>query len=227
MEQTAQIIDITGDTEVTEIRTGTQKYVAPISIFHVVDTDSMRMADNIIKDINSRLKAIDDKLDPKKKIAYQAYKEWLSLIDELKAPLEEAKKYLQSEGKRYLTEQEKIRQAEENRLREIARKAEEERRIAEALQAEQEGNTEEADAIIQEEIYVPTPVVEKMVPKVDNRLFQKRWKGRGVNLQQAIKFINDNPSFNNLLMFNDPAINAMARSMKGRSPVPGIEFVEE
>jgi hypothetical protein len=224
---TARIIDISGEPEITEIKVETQKYLTPISIFHVVDSQSMTMADNTIKDINSRLKAIDDKLEPKKKVAYQAYKEWLSLIDELKKPYEDAKKYLQGEGKKYLEAEERKRREEEARLREEARKAEEERRLAEAEQAEKEGHSEEAEAILEEEIYVPPPVVEKTVPKVDNRLFQKRWKGRGVNIQQAIKFINDNPSFNNLLMFNEPAINALARSMKGKSPVPGIEFLEE
>lgn len=218
MEQSAKVIDITGEPEIVEIKVETQKYLAPISIFHVVDSDSMKMADNTVKDINSRLKAIDDKLEPKKKIAYQAYKEWLSLIDELKAPLEEAKKYLQSEGKRYLTEQEKIRLAEEARLREEARKAEEERKLAEAEQAEKEGNHEEAEAIIQEEIYVPAPVVERTVPKVDNRLFKKQWKWRVVDADKVPR---------QYMSINEVMINGIVRSMKGSTRIPGIEAYEE
>jgi hypothetical protein len=223
---TARIIDISGEPEITEIKVETQKYLAPISIFHVVDTESMSMADNTIKDINSRLKAIDEKLEPKKKVAYQAYKEWLSLIDELKAPLEQAKKYLQGEGKKYLEAEETKRREEEARLREEARKAEEERRISEAEQAEREGLIEEAEAILEEEIYVPPPIVEKTIPKVDNRLFQKRWKGKGTDLMAAIRFISVNHQYKNLLTFDQTAINNLARSMKGKSPVPGIEFIE-
>ena len=44
MEATAKIIDITGEPEVVEIRVETQKYLTPISIFHVVDSESMAMA---------------------------------------------------------------------------------------------------------------------------------------------------------------------------------------
>ncbi len=224
---TARIIDVTNEEpEVIEIRQETQKYLAPISIFHVVDSESMAMADTTIKDINSRLKAIDEKLEPRRDAAAKLHKSIVDLIKELKKPLEEAKKYLQGEGKRYLTEQEKIRQAEEARLREEARKAEEERRLAEALQAEAEGNKEEAQAIIEEEIYVPPPVVEKTVPKVDNRLFTKRWSGKGTDLMAAIRFISVNHQYKNLLTFDQTAINNLARSIKGKSPVPGIEFIE-
>lgn len=227
MAEAAKIIDITEDTEVNEIKVETARYVEPVRTFHVIDNGTMDMANNTIKDINGRLKAIDEKLEPKKKIAYQAYKEWVSLIDELKKPLEDAKKYLQGEGKKYLDEQERIRREEERRLAEEARKAEEERRLAEAEAAEKEGNHEEAEAIINEPVYIPPPVVQKTVPKVDNRLFAKRWKGRGVDKMKAIKFIALNPQYLNLLTFDDPAINGMARSIKGPSPVPGIEFFEE
>lgn len=227
MEQTARVIDITQEPEVTEIKVETARYVEPVRTFHVIDNGTMDMANNTIKDINGRLKAIDEKLEPKKKIAYQAYKEWVFLIDELKKPLEDAKKYLQGEGKKYLEEQERIRREEERRLAEIARKEEEERRLAEAEAAEKAGDHEEAEAIINEPVYVPPPIVEKTVPKVDNRLFAKRWKGRGVDKLKAVKFIALNPQYLNLLTFDDPAINSMARSIKGPSPVPGIEFFEE
>jgi hypothetical protein len=136
----------------------------------------------------------------------------------LKAPLEEAKKYLQSEGKRYLTEQEKIRREEEARLREIARKEEEDRRMKEAEQAEKEGNHEEAEAIIQEEIYVPAPVVERTVPKVDNRLFKKQWKWRVIDINKVpVQY----------KVINETMVNGIVRSMKGSTRIPGIEVYED
>jgi uncharacterized phage infection (PIP) family protein YhgE len=234
MQEPARVIDITQDVEVKEIKQEIASYVAPITSFKVVDNDTMTRANDTIKEINNRIKQIDQKFEPavtaaaeSKRKAEAARKALDNLITEIKQPLVDVKDYLSKDGKRYLTEQEEIRRAEERRLAEIARKEAEERQLAEAEAAEKEGNHEEAEAIIAEPVYVPAPVVEKSIPKVDNRLFTKRWKGRGVDKMKAVKFIALNPQYLNLLTFDDPAINSMARSMKGQSPVPGIEFFEE
>lgn len=233
MENTARVIEISATPNETELKQEIAVYTAPLVSFKVVDSISMSKANDTIKEINTRLKNIDVKFEKTveataetKRKAEAARKTLDTLIEEIKQPLVNVKTYLSGEGKRYLTEQEVIRKAEETRQREIARKAEEDRRIAEAEQAEREGNTAEAQAIIEEEIYVPAPVVEKTTPKVDNRLFAKRWTGEGKDIMLAIRYIAQNPQYKNLLTFDSSAINNMARSMKGPSPVPGIDFTE-
>lgn len=234
MNETARVIDITEDVEVKEIKQEIASYVAPITSFKVVDNDTMTRANDTIEEINNRIKQIDQKFEPavtaaaeSKRKAEAARKALDTLITGIKQPLVDVKDYLSKDGKRYLTEQEEIRWAEERRLAKIARKEAEERQLAEAEAAEKEGNHEEAEAIIAEPVYVPPPIVENAVPKVDKRLFAKRWKGRGVDKMKAVKFIATNPQYLNLLAFDETAINSMARSMKGQSPVDGIIFFEE
>lgn len=217
-----------------ELRQEVAVYVAPIRSFLVVDDVTMQKAGDTIKEINKRMKVVDEKFGPSllavdeaKRKAAAAKAILVDLIEEIKAPLVQVKDYLVKQGKDYNTLVIKRQEEERRRLAEIARKEEEDRRIAEAEALEKAGEHEEAQAVIEEPVYVPPPVVPKPEFKVDQRSFQKRWRGRGVNLAQTIKHIANHPEYQHLLMYNDVALNNMARSIRGQSPVPGIEFVEE
>jgi hypothetical protein len=147
---------------------------------------------------------------------------------EIKAPLEEADAYLTGQVKGYLRKLEEIRQAEEHRLREEARKQEEERRLAEALQAEQEGNKEEAQAILEEEVYIPPPVVKINAPKVDNRKYRTIPRAKCIDKMKLIRFVANNPALADLLDFNQSVGNTKAKSMgKELNNIPGLEYYEE
>ena len=117
-----------------------------------------------------------------------------------------------------MDEVERIRREEERRLQEIARKQEEERRLAEALQAEAEGNKEEAEAILEEPAYIPMPTVKTDIPKIDNRLFRKVWK---------FKIIDINKIPIQYLMPDMVKIGGVVRAMKGATNIPGIQVYED
>jgi hypothetical protein len=233
MGEAARIIEIDMSLE-KEVRQEVAVYVEPIRSFMVIDDSTMQKAGDTIKEINKRIKIVDEKfadvmtatVEAKRKAT--AAKSALDvLIEEIKAPLEQVKADLVKQGKDYQAVVAKRIRDEQERLAAIARKEEEDRRIAEAAQAEAEGNHEEAQAIIEEPVYIPAPPPPKPTFTVDNRSFQKRWKGRGEKKMDAIKFIASNPAYQNLLTFDDVAINSMARSIKGPSPVPGIAFYED
>lgn len=231
MENTA--LKIVDDSLEQEVRQEVEVYVAPIKTFLVVDDNTMQKAGDTIKEINKRIKLVDEKfaevmnatVEAKRK-ATAAKSALDSLIEEIKAPLEQVKADLVKQGKDYqVVVAARIRE-EQARLMAIARKEEEDRRLAEAAEAELNGDSEEAQAIIEEDIYVPPPPVQRPAFQVDNRSFQKRWVGEGQDLVKAIKFIALHPEYKGLLTFDTTAINAMARSMKGKSPVDGIIFFE-
>jgi len=117
-----------------------------------------------------------------------------------------------------MDEVERLRREEERRLQEIARKEEEERRLAEALQAEAEGNIEEAKAILEEPAYIPIPTVKADIPKVDNRLFRKVWKFRVLDIRKVpIQY----------LKVDEIKVGQIVRAMKGETNIPGIQVYEE
>lgn len=194
----------------------------------VSDNDSMAMADNTKAAIKDMIKEIDGVFKPIADKAFQAHRAITGKWKEVKAPLEEADAYLTGQVKGYLRKLEEIRQEEERRLRDIARKQEEERRLAEALQAEQEGNTEEAQAILEEEIFVPPPVVKVDAPKVDNRKYRTIPRARLIDKMKLIKFVANNPALADLLDFNQGVANRKAASLgKEINNIAGLEYYEE
>jgi hypothetical protein len=165
----------------------------------------------VIKDIRKKIentfKPIKQKMDAAKK----------EVLDQEKAadkPLAEAEAYIKPLISGYLAEQEKIRQAEEARLREIAKKEEEQRQLEAALAAEAEGQTEEAEAIISAPVQAAPVVVPKTVPKVAGVSMTKHWK---FNIVDAAKVPRQ------YLMVDEQKIGAVVRALKDQANIPGIE----
>ncbi len=196
----------------------------------VVDSnEGLEIADKTVNDISAMIKEIDSTFEPISQKAFQAHRAITSKWKEVKKPLEDAKDYLVNQVKTYQRKLREAAEAEQRRLAEIARKEEEERRLAEAAQAEADGNHEEAEAIIQEEIYIPEPVVKIETPKVDNRKYATRPKARVVNKMSVIKSVAENRALQDLIDINMSVANGKAKALGKElgKVIPGLEYYEE
>jgi len=221
-----EAIDITPD--IQEIDRQALAIPDQARLIHVTDNGTMQLADNTVNAINDFIKRVDEHYKPMADQAFKSHRMITSRWKEVKQPLEDAKVYLTGQVKGYLRKLEEIRQAEERRLREEARKAEEERRLAEALEAEQNGSIEEAQAILEEEIYVPPPVVKVEAPKVDNRKYRTIPRCRCIDKMKLIKFVAMNPALADLLDYNVSVGNNKAKAMgKEINNIPGLSYYEE
>lgn len=225
MEQTAKVIEIPqNDIE--------QKALAlpdKAKLIVVENNDAMDLADRTKDDIKAMIKTVDEFFKPLADKAFQAHRAITGKWNEVKNPLLEADKYLTGQVKGYLRKLEEIRLAEERRLAEIARKAEEERRLAEAEAAEKAGDHKEAEAIIQEEIYVPPPVVESTAPKADGRKYRTLPRARVIDKMKVIKAVAMNPALQDLIDINISVANQKAKSF-GKTldtAIPGLQYYEE
>jgi len=159
-------------------------------------------------------KTIEEYFKPLKTAAYTSWKQICTRENEELEKLTPAINHLNKQMTAWNIEQEKIRKAEEERLRQEAFKAEEERRLVEALQAEKEGNKEEAIAIIEEPVFVPPVIVEKKVPKITGQTLTTTWKWRIKNEKLIPR---------EYLMTDDVMINATVRAQGNKTNIPGIE----
>ena len=181
------------------------------------------------------LKAIDDGYDSIISSLHKAHKEAVAKKKSFYEPVESAVKYAKGLMSIYDAEQERIRKAEEDRLREIARKAEqerieaerkaeEERLLNEAIEAEANGNKEEAKAILETPVYIepsftPEPVVTKTVPKLQGGpVYRTVWKFR-ITKEDLIPKAYLTPDM--------VKIGGVVRAMKGNTNIPGILAYEE
>ncbi|MFA5324417.1 MAG: hypothetical protein WC373_17200 [Smithella sp.] len=175
-------------------------------------------ASDIIMSIKAIRKKITDTFKPIKQKMDAAKQEVLDQEKAADKPLKEAEAWLSPQIIEWNREQERIRKAEEDRLRKIAEDEEKERKLQEAVAAEQSGNKEEAEAIINEPVYIPPVVVPKAVPKVEGMSIRENWKFRITNEKLIPR---------EYLKADEVKIGQVVRAMKSAANIPGVEVYNE
>lgn len=201
---------------VTNIETQALALPEQAKLVTIVDYDTMESANQLVKLITATIKGIDATFKPMAVKADEAHKEVVAKWNGFKVPLVNARESLVSMGKAFMRKAEEEAEAERRRLAKIAREEEEERRLADALEAEREGKVEEAKAILEEPVFVPVPVVKADIPKVDNRTYATRWAWRVTDIDKV-------PSEYTKKIVDDAKVNGAVRSTKGDTKIDGIE----
>ena len=225
--------------EVQEIEEVRSKFLSVALSLKVSDQPTLEIGNQLFLEANNRIKNIDEKLDPKKKLAYRAYQEWLKLIEELKEPYIKGKAYLNIQIVDYKKEQERIRNEEMERQRQKAikeemerRKKEEDERLAQAAELEAAGATEEAEALIAEtveeiekplEVYIPPPETPKV--KLEGATVKTFWSANITNKMKLIKAVAEGRAPESCLDPNMTVLNGLARSLKKEMKIDGVEAV--
>ena len=185
----------------------------------IKDTETYTQAGGLWASIQGIKKEVVETFKPIIDAAHKAHKEALKQKAKIFDPLDMAGRTVKKVMEIYDREQEQIRLAEEARLREIARKEEEERLLAEALEAERNGDTEEVEAILGAPAYVPPVIVQKTIPKLQGGpVFQTRWKFRVVdkrNVPEDFKVVDE------------VKVGQVVRAMKEATNIPGVEAYSE
>jgi hypothetical protein len=221
-----EAIDITPEREIESQALVMSEQARLIS---VTDKMSMEIADNTVDEIGKAITRINNHYKPLADAAFKSHRLITTQWNKMKQPLEDVKTHLVNQVKAYQRKVREEAEAEQRRLAEIARKQEEERRLAEAIEAEKEGNVEEAQAIIEEEVFVPTPVVRPDVPKVDGRRYATKPKARVINKMDVIKVVASNPTLIDLLDINVTVANQKAKAFGTNlgKIIKGLEYYED
>lgn len=204
-------------------------------------------ASNFLRDVKGARNRIQEWFAPLVEAAHKAHKALTSRRGEVDLPLASAEATVKNKLALYHTEQERIRRAEEDRLRREAEARERERveaerrRIAEeraaleraaleeAARLEAAGKADEAEALVQsaieappepEPIYVPPPPVfiASAAPKVQGVTTRKVWRFRVTDFAKLP---------NAYKVANEQAIGAQVRSLGQQHGIPGVEAYEE
>ena len=201
--------------EVTTLALSVPEQAKQISIKTM---DDYVRAGEIMLTIKAIRKKITETFKPIKQKMDAAKQEVLDQERAADAPLKEAEALLSPQIIAWNREQERIRQEEERRLQEEARKQEEERRLQEAILAEQHGQKEEAEAIMETPVQVAPVVVPKSVPKVSGMSIRDNWK---------FKITNEKLIPREYLKVDEVKIGQVVRALKSAANIPGIEVYNE
>lgn len=181
----------------------------------IQNDEDYQVASTMIMLAKDGIKKAEDLFRPIKRKFDEAKKVVLDQERALVGQYEPAKLLLERKTFEYRREQEKKQREESARLAELARKEAEEAALQDALAAEAMGQTEIAEQIMQSPVYVAPPPPRPSAPKVEGLSFQKNWKGRVVNFDLLPDMYK---------ISNDSAINTVARSLKEKAKIPGVEF---
>lgn len=206
------------NTEVKEVTTLALSIPDQAKQIVIRTMDDYVRAGEIMLTIKAIRKKITDTFQPIKRKMDAAKQEVLDQERAADAPLKEAEALLSPQIINWNREQEKIRQAEEARLREIARKEEEERQLQDAIMAEQCGNKEEAAAIMEAPVQAAPVVIPKAVPKVTGMSIRDNWKFRVTNEKLIPR---------EYLKVDEVKIGQVVRALKSSTNIPGIETYNE
>ena len=186
----------------------------------VTDNETYAQAGTLLIGYKELGKTIKNYFKPLKENAHKA---WEVICDREKEELNKLQPGIQHLNKQMVTyniEQEQIRKAEEDRLRDEAEKAERERRLGLVLKAVEAGEEEEAKAILEEPGFIPPPIVEKTVPKQAGLAMVTIYKWRLVDINKVPK-----PYLQ--LRVNEAAVNQTVKALKAQTNIPGIEVYSE
>lgn len=185
--------------------------------------DEYILAGTLWKSGRDMMKAIDDGYDSIITSLHKTHKEAVAKKKSFYAPVEEGVKYVKSLMERFDRQEEEKRQAEQRRLQEIANKEAEERRLQEALEAEAAGETEEAEAILVEQVHVAPVIIPKEIPKVTGGpVFQTRWDMEVVDLKELVRAVANGIVPINAILPNEIFLRQQAVSLKEAMNIPGV-----
>lgn len=176
-------------------------------------------------DAKAWLKSAEAYFDGLVKPAYESYKNLLAAKKQVIEPVEGMVANVNRGLLAWDQAQEALRRAEQAKLEQEARERAEAERIAqaEALQAQGVG-AEVIDAMLDEPVIVTEiAVAQPTYDKSSAVQYRDNWSAECTDLLKFVKHVAKNPSLIGLLSVNQPALNAMARSLKDTMNFPGVE----
>jgi hypothetical protein len=241
-------------TSLPELEEAAAKIAQRVPLIVIRDAESFTLAVEDRAEIKRRLARIEEVIGPICAATHAAWKTATTKREALRGPFLEADKAYSRAMGAWEQEQERLRreaeqkaqrererleaeerarvQAEQRRLQEEA----DQRRLDEALAAEQRGDKETATRLIEAPVEAPIvlarPVFVPVAPIAPKPLaagvsFRDNWTAEVTDLAALVKAVAEHRAELTLLMPNMVALNGMARSLKDALKIPGVRAKNE
>lgn len=195
-----------------------------VTLAPIVDSDGYTAYAGQLRHIINKKKEVDELRRGILRPLDTAKKNLNALFDPVLTTYETWERELRRSLKDYSDRLESQRRAEEARLRDA--RLQEQRENEEAAAAlEAEGKAVQAEYIRAKPL-PPTPVVIADTPQARGVFTRTLHKAEVVNMIEFLGYVVDNDAWH-LLSVNQSALDAMARSSKGKVAVPGVVFTED
>ena len=189
------------------------------SLTCIDSTEDYKMAASYWQSARALMAEIAEAYDKIIADAFKTHKTAVATKKKYFEPIEAEAKRIKTIRSAYDAERERERQAEQRRQEDEARARESERKLAEAICAEADGNQAQADAIMAEPVVVAPVILARATPKIEGGpVYREIWKFRIVNADLIPR---------EHLIPDEKKLGAMARALKGAMNVPGVGVYSE
>lgn len=172
------------------------------------------------------LQRIGEVFDPIIARTHEAHKEAVAQKKAVAAPVEEAERIVKASIGTYLREQDQLRLEAQRAAEAAARKLAEDEALVRAQTLEAAGRSAEAEAVLERPLAV-APVTVAAPPRAEGVSRRTNYRAQVVSLQLLVKHCAAHPEHANLLLPNGPALNQLAKSLKGDLAIPGVRVLAE
>jgi len=187
----------------------------------IITNDDRVYAEELIQSAKILEDEIFNYLDPSRALSYARWQYDKKRLDDAIIPAQTARATTKQKCVSWDIEQERIRKEVERKAQEEERQRAEQEQLEAAIAAEQEGNTEAAEAILEQPIQPVTVIIPKTTP-APSRLSAGRttYSATVTDLMALVKAIADGKVSIQAVTANMVFLNGMARNLK---EIPGVK----
>ena len=190
----------------------------------VADPIEYNAAAATLKSIRALRDQIAEVFDPICAKAFEAHKAATAQRKRFLDPVDEAERTVKRAMSVYVEAEDRRRLIAEAAAREVARKADEDARLARAAALEAAGAPEAADAVLEEAPPAP-PVVAIPKPQAQGIRTSTTYSAEVTDLYALVCAVAKDRGLLHLVAPNAPALNAMARALRENLRVPGVRAI--
>lgn len=192
----------------------------------IIDQISYDNAGLHLKNAQALEKKIKSFFEPHKQKAHELHKGICSSEKQELKPVQDVIKILKEGMNTFVYEQEKLAREKEQKIAAEAKKAEEEKLLAEAQALQDAGHKELAEEVIQQDVHVN---VEVKTPdfKTNNVRTRTTHHAKVTSLKELMIEVLEGRAPRNLITVDFTALNKLATSTKGSMQIKGVEFYEK
>lgn len=176
--------------------------------------------------LRERCKAVQQEIsetfDPIVSKAHSAHKEAVAQRDRHLRPVLEAERVVKAAIAAYSREQQDRQRRELLERQREAQVLAERERLERAVTLENQGRQPEALALLDKPMPTAVVAVPRAVPKMEGTSISTLWSALVVDLAALIQAAAADPQYQNLLLPNQVALNALARAQKDNLRVAGV-----
>lgn len=210
-------------TEIELIETEALALAQQVDALQIHDQESYDSVLAIIEDATRFLRRMDSIFDPIIQKANQTHKEALAQKKRATTHAINAKLIGKQRVVRFNQDQERAQLDEQRRREAEAKREHEEMLLRAAEHAETQGAPRETvDAILDQPDTAPPPAAPPM-HRIDKRVYTRDvWKGEVTDMKKLIAAAASGKAPPTVLMANQTAINALAKSLRDTMDIPGL-----